>query len=800
LNHRILVPGAGGESAFSEAEFPLALSIDDTGGLLLDTSKRLDTHELRFNWAHGGILAEPVAGSAVNLNGKPLQAPARLEHGDVLEVAGKRLEFSRDGLTLRLSHAGSSSSISAVGTEDEAIEIIEPVPFQPGLRGRKTVRDFIRPFPLAIAGTFMVLGALAWFLLTAKSVEILSDPAGARVEISSGGPSVELGGRFLMRAGTYQVRLELDGYHTLEQQLRVGELQNQSYQWALEKLPGRLSISSSPVSGAEVLIDGEQMGVTPLQALSVMAGPRTIIVQAPRYFPYQQQLDVQGMNLEQEVAAELLPRWAEVKLDSQPAGATLLVDGELVGQTPLTVEILEGSHDLQLSLDGYKSWVEPIEVTAGQAMELPAVKMVRADGLVKIRTNPAGASITVDGRFRGQSPLDLALPPGRSYELRASKAGFQSASRRLQVSSGEDQLLSLQLPPFLGDVSVLSNPGDATVYVDGKESGRTGQKFELSAVPHRIEIRKPGFSTYTVTITPRPGFAQEVRAELKTLEEARIAALPRIVMSSAGHELRLVQPGRFGMGTSRREQGRRSNESLRQVEVTRRYYMATREVTNDQFRRFRKQHSSGSYKNLDLNRDDYPVSGVSWEQAVEYCNWLSGQDGLPAAYVTSSDGWRLVEPYNQGYRLPTEAEWAWAARYQGGTGELKFPWGSSMPPVAGAGNFADITAKQILSLVLQDYNDGYAAAAPVGKFTANAMGLSDLGGNVAEWVHDYYQTYPGAVSELFTDPMGPVSGEMHVIRGSSWRHATLSELRIAYRDFDKEARPDLGFRLARFAE
>jgi formylglycine-generating enzyme required for sulfatase activity len=800
LNHRILVPGHEGETAFAPEEFPLALSVGGAHGLLVERAGSAAGVGPRLNWANGGVLLEPVAGSGVSLNGKPLMAPARLEHGDVLELAGKKLVFSRDGMTLRLSPGQLPGQTATGTTGDEPSEFIKPVPFQPGLASRKTWRDVIRPFPVAVAAIFLALGSVAWFLLSARSVEIRSEPPGAQVEISSGGFSVELGGRYLMRTGSYRVRLQLDGYHVLDQELQVSELQNQSYQMRLEKLPGLLQISSIPASGTEVLVDGKHVGITPLEALSVQAGPRTIRIEAPRYFPYELQMDVQGMGIEQSIMAELSPRWAEVSLASQPAGAEILVDGEPVGRTPLTVEILDGTHELQLSLEGYKSWIDRIEVTPGQAMALPPVQMVRADGLVKIRTNPAGASITVDGQFRGQSPLDLALPPGRSYQLRASKAGYKSTSQNLTVSSGKDIDVSLSLQPFLGEVRIRSNPGDATVYVDGKESGRTGENFELSAVPHRIEIRKPGFSTYTVTITPRPGFAQEVRAELKTVEQARIAALPRIVTSSAGHELRLVQPGRFSMGTSRREQGRRSNESLRQAEITRRYYIATREVTNDQFRQFSKQHNAGSYKGLDLNRDDYPASGVSWDQAVEYCNWLSAQDGLPAAYTRTGDGWRLAEPYNKGYRLPTEAEWAWAARYQGGIGELKFPWGGSMPPVAGAGNFADISAKQILGLVLQEYNDGYAAAAPVGKFSANAMGLSDLGGNVAEWVHDYYQTYPGAVSELFTDPMGPVSGEMHVIRGSSWRHATLSELRIAYRDFDKQARPDVGFRLARFAE
>lgn len=793
MNHRIRIPGSQGGREFLPADCPLAL-VAAGNGLGVERAAEARSPLLRLQWAHGALLAEPIPGLQATLNGAVLEAPARLHHGDILQTGGQQVLYSQQLDAISLESLGSDAQDAV---EDQ---VIRPAEFKPGQASKKTWKDFIRPLPLAIAGTFLVLALLAWFLLTARSVEIVTEPPGAAVSVIEGGFNFQLGGRYLMRSGSYRLRLEMPGYQPLETELLVSGLQNQSHALVMQKLPGILSVTSDPFSGAQVSVDGQPVGNTPLLAHPVAAGKRTIRVEAPRYFPFQVELQVEGMEVAQSIVAQLAPRWAQVSVSSAPPGAELLVDGDPVGTTPLAAELLEGNHDLQLSLDGYKSWVQSLAVQAGVDVSLPTVQMARSDGLVKVRTTPPGASITVNGQFRGQSPVDLALAPGRSHELRASKAGYQPASRRVQVRSGEDQTVSMTLAAFLGEVRVLSMPGDATVYVDGREAGRSGESFSLPSVPHRIEIRKPGFAPHTATITPRPGFAQEIRAQLQTLEQARVAAIPRILTSSAGHELRLIQPGRFGMGTSRRERGRRANESLRQVEITRRYYIATREVTNDQFRQFSPKHDSGSFQGVSLNHDEYPVSSVSWEDAVEYCNWLSQRDGLPPAYEKTPQGWQLAEPLNRGYRLPTEAEWAWAARYQGGTGELTLPWGSSMPPLAGAGNFADITAKRILSLVLEDYNDGYATAAPAGKFTANALGLHDLGGNVAEWTHDYYQTYPGAVSDLFTDPMGPASGEMHVIRGSSWRHATLTELRMAYRDFDKEARPDLGFRVARFAE
>jgi len=87
------------------------------------------------------------------------------------------------------------------------------------------------------------------------------------------------------------------------------------------------------------------------------------------------------------------------------------------------------------------------------------------------------------------------------------------------------------------------------------------------------------------------------------------------------------------MGSSRREQGRRSNEVLKPVRLTRPFYMGAREVTNREFREFMPSHSSGAFKNQDLNRDDLPAVMVSWEQAALFCNWLSVKESLPPVYV-----------------------------------------------------------------------------------------------------------------------------------------------------------------------
>jgi formylglycine-generating enzyme required for sulfatase activity len=101
--------------------------------------------------------------------------------------------------------------------------------------------------------------------------------------------------------------------------------------------------------------------------------------------------------------------------------------------------------------------------------------------------------------------------------------------------------------------------------------------------------------------------------------------------------------------------------------------------------------------------------------------------------------------------------------------------------------------------VLPDYDDGYAATAPVGSFAAGPSGFFDLGGNVAEWTHDLYTVQP-ASSAVAVDPLAGGAGGLRVIRGSSWRNAAVTELRVAYRDYGDGKRNDLGFRIARYAQ
>lgn len=670
---------------------------------------------------------------------------------------------------------------------------IQPAAFQPPGAQPVQRQFYLRPLPVLFAVALLLFVACGWFLFTAQAVEIHFDPQASSVHIN-GGLSLPLGGRHLMRPGTYTVVASKKGYEQFEGPIQVQAGDNRPFIFKLKKLPGRLQVTSEPAA-ATVVLDGKEAGETPLQPVKLPPGEHEVVVRARRYEVFQTRLNIRGKDELQKLEVKLKPAWAAITLKSKPAGATFKVDGEARGETPVTENIGAGSHSLSLELDGYQTWTKTLQVQAEQNQTLATVQLEKTRGELRVTSKPSGASVTTDGKFRGRTPLTLELAPNRTTQIKLGKSGYSSASRNAKVASGAQDNLSVELKPILGKVKISASPEDARLYVDGVGRGSANQTLSLTATAHTIEIRKDGYNSYKTTITPKPGLQQTVSAKLLTPAQAKAASIPKVIQAADGQRLHLIQPGNFTLGAPRREQGRQANETEKRVSLTRAYYLATTETTNNQFRAFRSSHSSGIVQRTTLDNDNYPVVRVSWEDAVAYCNWLSKREGLPPAYA----GGKLITPVTTGYRLPTEAEWAWAARFAGGR-HLKYPWGASMPPTGKAGNFADVSAAALVPEHLSSYDDGYKAAAPVGRFAANKLGIYDMGGNAAEWVNDFYDTALQSIGGTETDPLGPSSGSTHSIRGSSWRDGRITELRLSYRDFGSGPRDDLGFRIARYAE
>jgi sulfatase modifying factor 1 len=176
----------------------------------------------------------------------------------------------------------------------------------------------------------------------------------------------------------------------------------------------------------------------------------------------------------------------------------------------------------------------------------------------------------------------------------------------------------------------------------------------------------------------------------------------------------------------------------------------------------------------------FPVLYVSWNDATAYCNWLSNTTGAA-------------------YRLPTEAEWEYAAG--NGSKHTTFSWGNNLPGKgAHVGNVRDETKHPVYrswdKKIFKGYFDGYYFSSPVGSYPPNDFGLYDMTGNVWQWCSDAYEaSYYYRSPE--SDPKGAEAGWVHVFRGGSWHsNPEHNHVTFRYSGAANNATPNLGFRVA----
>ena len=230
-------------------------------------------------------------------------------------------------------------------------------------------------------------------------------------------------------------------------------------------------------------------------------------------------------------------------------------------------------------------------------------------------------------------------------------------------------------------------------------------------------------------------------------------------------EMILVPSGQFLMGSADAE----ASELEQPVTpvVLSCFYMARHPVTNAQFENFDPTHRN---KRAPWANENHPVIYVNSREAEKFCQWLSAREGKK-------------------YRLPSEAEWEYAAR---GTENLTFPWGGRLD----AGHYANFADKRT-TFAWRDpvIDDGFAETSPVGSYPrgASPFGIEDLAGNVFEWCADSLEAYKGKER---TNPRGLPGGSKRIYRGGSWKSRPGS-LRTSARNYNLPdySSSDVGFRV-----
>ena len=398
-----------------------------------------------------------------------------------------------------------------------------------------------------------------------------------------------------------------------------------------------------------------------------------------------------------------------------------------------------GLDKIEVRAPDYQTFNQSVTVEANLEISVPTIKLKKALAQLSLQSSPQGAAVILNEQYLGITPMEVKLKPEVDHQLKLYKAGYTVTHESLLLKAAEQLSKSIKLDQDLIPVRISLSPSDAEIYVDGQFKGSGSQTINLSSLPHKISIRKKGYIEQNFDLVPVRGNEQLVSAKLLTKEQHYWAQLPDQYTNSYGHTMKLFKNlGVVEMGSSRREQGRRSNEIVYQAQLTKPFYVALHENSNKQFREFRRQHNSGNYKGKSLNASRVPVVNISWQDAARYCNWLSKQEGLDPFYRTVKG---FIADFNEGangYRLLSEVEWSWLARNTD-SGPMIYPWGSEQSPGdQKVGNFADDRTVNIITFRLEGYDDGYAGPSPVGKFAKNHRGIFDLEGNVSEWVNDWY--------------------------------------------------------------
>jgi len=252
-----------------------------------------------------------------------------------------------------------------------------------------------------------------------------------------------------------------------------------------------------------------------------------------------------------------------------------------------------------------------------------------------------------------------------------------------------------------------------------------------------------------------------------------------------------IPRGKFMMGSDKKK----DEQPIHNVLVND-FYLSRYEVTYDEFDSYCISTGKSIPNESETNRGNLPVTDISWLDAINYCNWLSNQQQLKPVYFVYGEGDVDVNWTANGYRLPTEAEWEFAAR-SGGKNQT-YSGTSINNEVVAYGNFCDENCD--LKKELERRNDGYRTKAPVGSFFENDIGLFDMSGNVWELCWDWYDERYYRESKNPGNPKGPKHGVFRVIKGGAWS-SDFSSLRCTERSkiLPKYKTRDIGFRLAKSA-
>lgn len=512
---------------------------------------------------------------------------------------------------------------------------------------------------------------------------------------------------------------------------------------------GTLFITSVPNKGALITMDGLPTGKkTPCKLDSVPMGNHIIGVSLDMYDSSKKSINLAAAE-NKPINFYMHPNFAEVSLVSDPMG-DIYINGALKGNGSWKGRLNPGDYVFEAKHDTVSvSELKKIEMGDVYSFTL---RPTASTGGLKISSSPNTATVKIDGKQVCQTPVMLKKVLAGTYSLELSVLGYKIYSERITITEGQTTSINANLSNGRF-VTIASTPAGATLMIDGVKVGKTPYGAIVSFGNHILEIEQGGEQAEKMVIIQEKGgetaFNMNFEMTFKRFTEN---------VNKITYDMQPIRGGSFEMGSEKDE----SAEKPMHTVAVNSFYMGKTEVTQALWLAVMGENPS-VFKGPEL-----PVENVSWENVQQF-----------------------ITKFNQltrnKYRLPTEAEWEYAA---GSVQGAKL----TLAATTAAHNTWSGTTKDA-SLNFYAWHDANASKSthPVSSKQSNAFGLYDMTGNVWEWCSDWYGAYD---NEDQTNPAGAAFGSYRVCRGGSWFSSPRIS-RVSYRNLiSPNYRTDeIGFRL-----
>ncbi len=508
-----------------------------------------------------------------------------------------------------------------------------------------------------------------------------------------------------------------------------------------------VSFSSSP-GAAVVLVDGDVLCQSTPCKKSLGRGPHSVVMQKERYEKRSERVAVApGTKLEWKLEAA----FGTLSVSSEPSGLAVYVDGERVGESPVSSHELDpGAHEVWVEDRCYLKKGERFGLAKGESKQLSFAPAAR-ESAVEVKAEDGDgdaveAKVLVDGKEVGATPgtWKVALC-SEKVEVRSSEGSFEetlkleerktskvkatlgSRARASAVAQPKGPTPALPASEKVDPSDLVTfrfevTPAEATISIDGQAVSGNEARVPQSQGDHVVDVSAPGFLPQQHSLSAR--LSARLRVELEPRPKGWVSdrAAGRASSGGAKGDMVTVPAGEFWMGCSPKDSSCGDDAKPGRKVYLDAFSIDRTEVTVGRYNAcVRAGNCRAAYDND--RGDDHPVVGVAWNEASVFCKWAGGA-------------------------LPTEAQWEKAAR---GTDGRIYPWGDQAPSCEHANMIRC-----------------GGSIERVGSKPAGANGLFDMAGNVWEWVEDVYD--PNAYRSL--GARNPVSrsgrSRARVVRGGSW--------------------------------